>query len=189
MKLRFLGAAAAALVALAIGCGGSPTAPTSSNFRVMLTDTPFGDAKAVLITFSDVGVHASGGGWTTIPFGGGATSRTCDLKQLQTAQDVLGVATLPAGHYTQARVTVTRVALYFDYPATAGPCAPTLAAPSGRSVSVNVPSGQLILNREFDVTSGNTASMVLDFNGDQSIIQTGNGTYQISPVITVVSVR
>jgi hypothetical protein len=192
MKARlFWAGAAAALVALAIGCGGSPTSATQNgNFRVMLTDTPFSDAKAVLVTFSDVSMHASGGGWTTVPFSGGGSSRTCDLKQLQNhAQDVLGVGTLPAGHYTQVRVTVTRAALYFDTSAPAPACAPSIAAPSGRSVTLNVPSGQIILNREFDVVATNTGTMVLDFNGDQSINQLGNGLYQIAPVIAVVSVQ
>ncbi len=191
MRCRFFRAGAAAvLLALAIACGGSPTSATlSGNFRVMLTDSPFSDAKAVLVTFSEVSVHASGGGWTTIPFGGGAASRTCDLKQLQGPQDVLGTGTLPAGHYTQVRLTVTSATIYFDTAAPAGACAATIGAPGGRNATLNIPSGQVILNREFDISGSNTATMVLDFNGDQSINQTGNGTYQMSPVISVVSVQ
>lgn len=191
MKRHLLWAGtAAALLAVAIACGSSPTGSTSGNFKVMLKDTPFGEAKAVLVTFSEISVHASGGAWTTIPFSDNATSRTCDLKQLQTTQDILGVATLPAGHYTQVRVTVTAVTIYFDNAANAPACAATIAAPNGRSSSVNVPSGQLILPpRDFDITSGNTATMTLDFDGDKSITQTGNGTYIITPVITVSSVQ
>src|SRR5262249_26450761 len=34
------------------------------------------------VTFSEVNVHSSGGGWITVPFAGGASSRTCDLKKL-----------------------------------------------------------------------------------------------------------
>jgi hypothetical protein len=191
MRFRFFWASAAAgLLALTIACGGSPTSATGNgNFQVLLKDTPFSDAKAVLVTFSEVSVHASGGGWTTVPFSGGATSRTCDLKQLQGAQDVLGIGTLPAGHYTQVRVTVTSAALYFDNAAPVGACAAAIAAPAGRSASLNIPSGQVILNREFDLSATNTATMVLDFNGDQSINQTGNGSYQMSPVISIVSVQ
>lgn len=188
MKWRVLGGAAvAALLAISIACGSSPTSPSGSgSFSVYLKDTPFSDAGAVLVTFSEVSVHASGGGWTTIPFANNATSRTCDLKQLQTAQDVLGTTTLAPGHYTEARITVTNVSLYSGA-SSGGPCNSTVTA-SGLIASVNVPSGQFILNRPFDVTANTTMKMLLDFDGNSSITKLGNGNYQISPVITVVSV-
>jgi hypothetical protein len=34
-----------------------------------------------------------------------------------------------------------------------------------------------------------TTTMLLDFNGDQSVRQTGNGQYMMTPVIAVVSVQ
>jgi len=191
MKFRLLWASAVAvLVALAVGCGGSPTSATQTgSLSVMLKDGPFGDAKALLVTFSEVSAHSSGGGWTTLPFSGGATTRTCDLKQLRNAQDVLGTGPLPAGHYTQVRLTVTSAVLYFDNPATSGPCATSITAPAGRSASIDIPPGKIILNREFDISTGNAAIMLLDFDGDKSISQTGNDSYKMSPVITVVSVQ
>jgi len=191
MRFRFLSASvAAALLALAIACGGSPTSATQSgSLSIMLKDSPFSDARAVLITFSEISVHSSGGGWTTLAFSGGATSRTCDLKQLTSAQDVLGTGPLPAGHYTQVRVTVTSAVLYFDNPATIGPCAATIATPAGRSASIDIPPAQIVLNREFDLPVNATTSILLDFDGDKSIIQTGNGTYKMSPVISIVTVH
>ncbi|PYR51863.1 MAG: hypothetical protein DMF89_04455 [Acidobacteria bacterium] len=54
---------------------------------------------------------------------------------------------------------------------------------------VNISSGDLRLNREFDVTSNTTTTMLLDFDGDQSVKTTGNGTYMMTPVISVVSVQ
>lgn len=191
MKSRFVRAGATALtLAAAIACGSSPTSATQNGaVRVMLKDTPFSDARAVLITFSEVSFHASGGGWTTLPFASGATSRTCNLKQLTNAQDVLGTGPLPAGHYTQIRLTVSSATLYFDNAAAAGACAATIAAPAGRSASLDVAPGEVILNREFDVANGNTATIVIDFNGDLSISQTGNGSYKMAPVISIVSVQ
>ncbi len=189
MKVRVLGAVAvAALLAISIACGSSPTSPSQGgSFSVYLKDTPFSDAGAVLVTFSDVSVHASGGAWQSVSFAGGATSRICDLKQLQTAQDVLGTTTLAPGHYTEARVTVTNVSLYSGT-SSGGPCGSSVTA-SGLIASVNVPSGQFILNHPFDVTANTTMKMLLDFDGNNSIKQLGNGNYQISPVITVVSVQ
>ncbi len=185
MKSRFLCASvAAALIAMAIGCGGPTNATPSGNFRVMLKDTPFGDAKAVLVTFSDVSVHASGGAWTTVL----TTPRTCDLKQLQNAQDVLGATTLTAGHYTQVRLTVSSAALYWQNAAPAGACAASITV-GGDYSTIEVPPGQLILNRPFDVGSAGTITMLIDFDGDKSINQTGNGAYMMQPVISVVSVQ
>jgi hypothetical protein len=86
--------AATVICALGVsGCGGnSPSGPSgpSGSFNLMLKDTPFQDAKSVLVTFSEVTAHRdSDVDFTPVPFAAGATTRTCDLKKLETAQDVL----------------------------------------------------------------------------------------------------
>jgi hypothetical protein len=157
-----------------------------------LTDSPFSDAKSLLVTFSEVDAHistATDGAWTKLPFAGGATSRTCDLKKLQGAQDVLGTGPLATGHYTMVRLVVSSAAIYFDNAAAGTACAATIAVPAGRTAPVDIPSGEVKLNREFDVASSTTTTMLLDFNGDQSVRQTGNGSYMMSPVIAVMSVQ
>jgi hypothetical protein len=173
-------------------CGSSsPSSPSSagSTLNVMIKDSPYSDAKALLVTFSEVSAHVSGaGGFTVLPFSGGGTSRTCDLKKLTTAQDVLGTGTLAAGHYTQIRLVVTSAVLYFDNPSSGAACAPTIAAPAGKSANVTVNSGDIKLNREFDVTSSGATTILVDFDGDGSVRQEGNGSYSMSPVIAVVSV-
>lgn len=199
---------------LSAGCGSATSATESgssnpvspspaggtSSLAVMLKDSPFSDAKALLVTFSEVNVHASGAGWVTVPFAGSASSRTCDLKKLQTAQDILGVGSLPAGHYTQLRLVVSSAALYFDDASSGGPCAPTIAAPAGTAAPVEVPSGELKLNREFELASGGTTTILLDFDGDRSVKLTGGGggngrgrgnggRYIMTPVIGIVSVQ
>ena len=173
-----------------LACGDSPTEPsgTSSNFRLMLTDGPFTDARAVLITFADISIHRSGeGGFTSLPLDGG--QRTCDLKRLQGAQDLLSLGTLTAGHYTQVRLDVTRAVIYFDNASAGSACAPTIAPPAGRSANVDIPSGTLRLNREFDVPAAGLTTMLLDLDGDRSIHLTGNGRYMMNPVISIVSVQ
>ena len=88
-------------VVLALGCsacgqsssdnnGTSPISPTpapsnTSTLTVSLKDSPFSDAKALLVTFSTVTAHRTGGDSSTLPFSGAASSRTCDLKKLTTA--------------------------------------------------------------------------------------------------------
>lgn len=172
----------------ASSCGGYSSSGPSGNVVVMLRDSPFSDARAVLVTFSEVSVHRSGeGGFTTIPLADGASSRTCDLKKLVGAQDVLGTGSLDPGHYTQIRLTVTSGAVYFDAASSGPACAATIAPPAGQSAPVEVSSGEVKLNREFDVSAAAT-TITLDFDGDRSIIREGNGRYRMTPVIAVVSV-
>ena len=192
--MRVSAFALAAGCALALACGGSSTSPSgqTGTLRMMLTDSPFSDAKSLLVTFSEVNAHRSGtadSAWEKLPFAGGATSRTCDLKKLQAAQDVLGTGPLAAGHYTQVRLVVSSAAIYFDNAATGDACAATIAAPAGRTASVTIPSGEVKLNREFDVSSTATTTMLLDFDGDKSVHETGGGRYMMAPVIGVVSVQ
>lgn len=172
----------------------SPTSPTpapsnTSTLTVSLKDSPFSDAKALLVTFSAVTAHRTGSDFSTLPFSSGVSSRTCDLKKLTTATDVLGTGALPTGHYTMLRLVVSSAAIYFDNPASGAACAPAIAAPAGRSASVNIPSGEVRLNREFDLTASDARMILLDFDGDQSVRQTGNGRYMMTPVIAIVSVQ
>ena len=187
--MRWTGLAVVATLGLLVGCGGDDlTGVGRGNLSIRITDGPFADAKAVLVAFSEVQVHRSGGGWEVVPFVGGSTSRTCDLKKLQGAQDVLGVGALPEGHYTQIRLVVSAAALYFENAASGAACAASIAAPGGRSAALEIPSGEVKLNREFDVPASGATTITLDFDGDQSIHETGNGRYRMNPVIAVVGV-
>jgi len=144
-----------------------------------------------LVTFSEVSVHsADTGAWTTLAFTGGATSRTCDLKQLQAGgTDLLGTTPLTVGwKYTQIRLTVVSALLYPSSKPLGTPCVSGFTPPAGGN-SVDVPSGEVKLNREFDVSTANAMTITLDFDGDQSIRETGNGRFMMQPVITVVSVQ
>ena len=210
---RLHAAAAVSLIVGTLACGGgqtatSPTSPSGGNassgvngsangtatLAIHLTDSPFSDAMAFLITFSEVSVHsADTGAWTTL-----TTNRTCDLKQLQAGgTDLLGATPFTVGgKYTQIRLMVSDATLYFEKPWSVGPCVSgTITPPEGASAPVKIPSGEVKLNQEFTVGAG-TTSIVLDFDGDQSVHQTGSGNgndhghpgYIMSPVIRVVSV-
>ena len=182
----------------AIACSGSPTSPSQSgNFRVMITDTPFEDATALHVTFTEVQAHRAdaAGGWITVPFAGtpAATTRTCNLKKLEGPFDVLGVASLDAGQYTQLRLVVASATIYFGGTATGeAACAATLAAPAGTGVTteaLEIPSGEVKLIHPFEIMSNGTTTLDLDFDGDQSVRQTGNGRYRMTPVMKVLGVK
>ena len=174
-------------------CGGDSVVSPSGSGRLslMIKDTPYSDARALLVTFSEVTAHRDGeGGFTRLPFGDTtATSRTCDLKKLVDRQDLLGVGTLPAGHYTQVRLVVSSATLYFDNASEGPPCATTIAAPAGRSAGVEIPSGEVKLNRQFEVGESGATSMLIDFDGDRSVTETGNGRFRMTPVIGIVRKR
>ncbi len=120
--------------------------------------------------------------------------RTCDLAQLENGVSAgLVDAELPAGDYTQLRLTVVAATLYFGGPGD-GPCGATLAAP-GPAAPVEIPSGEIKLNRPFSLADGGLTSILLDFDGDRSVKEMGNnggpleeGRYRMTPVIGVVSV-
>lgn len=217
------------VVALAVGCDKSTvTSPTSSPsansnpasvptpgagstgsggsgmLSVVIKDSPFTEAKAVLVTLSEVSVHMSGTGtsdgeWVKLDFAGDSTPTelTCDLKRLEKAEDLLAKDSLTAGHYTQLRLTVSDAKLYKNLES-AGTVAcavepkdfePTSSTPVTRGEEpVVVPSGTLKLNREFCVPASGETTITLDFDGDKSIHQTGNGKYMMTPVVGVVKV-
>jgi hypothetical protein len=188
--------AVVAAVGVAMACGGdSVTSPSGSGrLSLMIKDSPYSDAKALLVTFSEVTAHRDAeGGFSRIPFGDisdpAATSRTCDLKKLVDAQDVLGVGTLPEGHYTQVRLVVSSAALYFENPSTGPACATTMPVPAGRSAVLEIPSGEVRLNRPFDVAATGATTMLIDFDGERSVNELGNGRFRMTPVIGVVSVN
>ena len=184
-----------ALGVVSFGCSGdSPSGPsgTSGTLSLRITDSPFTDAKAVLVTFSEVTAHRSEESWSKVPFAdSAATSRTCDLKRLEgSAQDLLGSGPLAAGQYTMVRLVVQSATIYFDNPSTsATPCASSITSPQGRSASVTIASGEVKLNRGFTLAADTATTILLDFDGDRSIQETGNGRFTMSPVIGILSVQ
>jgi hypothetical protein len=187
-------AVALSAAATTFACGATTDAPASpsrlgATLNLMIKDSPFSDARSLLVTFSEVTAHRTEQAWTTLPFAGGATSRTCDLKKLTDAQDVLGTGPLAAGQYTQVRLVVSRAALYFDNAADGPPCAASIPEPAGRSAPIEIPSGEVKLIRPFQIGESGATTMLIDFDGDRSVRQTGSGRYMMTPVVTVVSVN
>jgi hypothetical protein len=85
------------------------------------------------------------------------------------------------------RLTIASAALYFDNASSGPACASSIAVPAGASAPLTIPSGVVRLNRQFDVNGEAHHSMLLDFDGEQSIRETGSGKFMMTPVITIVS--
>jgi len=194
--MRLTSVLAATALLMSVACGGSnPAGPSdgsgtggSGTFNLRITDSPYGSAKAVLVTFSEVAAHRNGD-WTRLPFPGGST-RTCDLKKLQNnAQDLLGGGAISPGTYTMVRLVVQSAKIYFDNSAQSGtPCAPSIAEPAGASSVLTIPSGEVRLNGSFGLTSSSPTTVLLDFDGESSIHQNGSN-YTMQPVIRIVSIQ
>jgi hypothetical protein len=54
---------------------------------------------------------------------------------------------------------------------------------------VRIPSGEVKLNRGFQLTSEAVTTMLIDFDGDRSIHETGNGGFMMNPVIGIARVN
>ena len=130
-----------ALAITTLACSDSPSSPSLSggNFNLRLRDSPFTDAKSVLVTFASVRAHRSDSDWTAVPFIDAATTRTCDLKKLETSEDILGAAALPEGHYTQVRLVVQSAVIYFDNASTGAACASSSRACCARAPGSHSP--------------------------------------------------
>ena len=178
----------------------SATSPGTGTLRVMLKDAP-AKASAVLVTFSDVSAHRSGGlggdtgEWTSLL---SETSITCDLTKLKNNAQLLGIGNVTQGHYTQIRLILPEVVMYqggtpseSSSACVAGTVenAGTLVpiGSTGGPWQVTVPSGDIKLNHQFDLSTGTTVTITLDFDGDRSIHQTASDTFVMSPVISVDS--
>lgn len=179
------------VVLLASACSGpsNPSGQTGS-LTVNLKDGPYADAMAMLVTFSTVSAHHAEAEWQPLTFAGSATSLTCDLKKLVNVFDLLGEGQLLAGHYTQLRLVVQSAALYSSpTPATDPACAATMTAPDGLIGNVEIPSGEVRLNRQFTIPEGGATRILLDFDGERSVTALGDGRYRMTPVITILSVE
>jgi len=145
-----------------------------------ITDAP-GDLNITRanVTISQVKVHLSAGagdnlenetnataGWYTVV----NVSQTFDLIALQNVTDILGSTNLSAGWYTQIRLYVEQAVLTID----------------GIEHDCKIPSNTIKLITLFNVSANKTTTLILDFDVQESIHETGNGKYMFKPTIKVI---
>jgi hypothetical protein len=178
MRSLLLVLALAALPALALsGCGSKPSGVPFGTVQLRLTDAP-GDIQSLHLVITEVSVHRSGGGdddagdagWEVVE----DEPLTVDLMTLRNGVfTTLGVALVPAGHYTQIRLKLGGGSdVVVD-----GVTHP-LVVPSG------LQSG-LKLIHPFTVPPEGFVDLLLDFDGQRSIVLTGAGTWMLKPTVKV----
>jgi len=107
------------------------------------------------------------GEWKTIVEG----PVTYDLVQLQDVYQYLGETSLEPGIYTQIRLTVESALVTID----------------GVEHSLEIPSGNIKMVKSFVIEEGKTTTLILDFDAQQSVHETGAGKYIMKPTIKVFS--
>ena len=145
------------------------------DIKIYLVDSP-SSYDAVNIVVTEVSVHIassdSNSGWTVI----NSTTRTINLLNLTNGNfDILGTSRLDVGRYTQIRLMIgTGSNVVVD----------------GEVHPLDIPSGTqsgLKLNHQFDIEADVLYELTLDFDASRSIHVTGNGQYQLRPVIRVIA--
>lgn len=157
------------------GCSKSTKTASEGALRVYLADSPAG-FDAVNVVVSQVSVHVAdedtASGWTVIC----DTTQTFDLLQLRNGAMVLFADhPLDPGHYTQIRLKITDG---------------SNVVVEGEPHDLDIPSGfqsGVKINHQFQIQEDVTYELLLDFDAEKSIIEKGNGQYQMKPVIRAIA--
>ncbi len=168
-----LALAVAAGVILACGGGSDNPSPSQGTVTANVTDAkptlPAGNVESVSITFNEVSVHKSGGGWMTLQTA--QQPYTIDLYQFNNGQktQIVPPVRIDSGKYTQVRIGVVSGNIKI----------------SGQEYPLEIPSSNLRTDKnfEFDVPKDGAVDLTVDFDLSQSIVATGVGTYQLKPVL------
>ena len=180
--------AALAMVVLLVGGYPAPeTAQAKGTLQIMVTDAPpEEEVTSIMVTVESVEVHKAAAqqeqqqsatnsttnstdekaGW--LPLDILAGNETFDLLQIQGIEEVLAVAELEAGNYTQIRMTISNVQVRLG---------------DGDLQDVILPSGKLKFIHPFDIVGGQTTALLFDFDAEKSVNVTGSGQIIVKPVV------
>ncbi len=170
-RITFLLALVAALFTLP-ACNKDDSNARTAPFQLRLTDSP-GNYDEVNIDVLSARVHIDGGiGWVSLATNAGIY----DLLQLTNGTDTLiANADLPYGTISQVRLLLGPNST-IKVNGVVHPLATPSAQQSGLKINVHQ---ELLQNI--------TYTILLDFDVAQSIVEHGNGTYSLKPVIRAIA--
>ena len=140
--------------------------------QIFVTDPPPPDVDHVWVEVDNIEVHRAAGSdsrWITIV----DEPVRFDLVAIVGIQEFIGSKEIEAGFYTQLRMNVTRATVIVGE----------------EEHDAFVPNGSLKFVRPFQVKDGEITGLLLDFDGDRSIIVTGTGWYILKPVVMLLVPR
>ncbi|MEF2249455.1 DUF4382 domain-containing protein [Ralstonia solanacearum] len=165
------------------GGGDNGGGAGTGTLHVSMADAPACGFDHVYITVSKVRVHMSAQasdtdtGWTDVAL---AAPQRVDLLSLTNGVlSDLGQSALPAGQYQQVRLVLV---------ANQGNTLANSVVPTGGTEqALDTPSATqsgIKIIQPFTVQPNTLVDLVLDFNACRSIVQRGNGTYSLKPVVS-----
>ena len=146
----------------------------SGSLILQITDAP-GDLNIseALVTISNIEVHRAVGGnnnttaeWEIIV----EEPQTFDLIEIRNVKEFLGSKNLSTGVYTQIRLHVDEASAIID----------------DVQYELEIPSNTIKLVKGFQIDTGETITLTLDFDVNESIHKTGNDRYIFQPTIVVI---
>jgi hypothetical protein len=151
----------------------------TSKMEVRLTDAP-GDYQKVLIDIRSVQIHTDAGandnsaGWTAL---GNIKPGIYNLLDFSNGKDtLLAASNLPVGTVSQIRLVLGENN--------------SLVLKDGTTKSLKTPSGQtsgLKVQIHAELKEDVTYVVLLDFDAAKSIVEKGNGSYSLKPVIRAIT--
>lgn len=149
---------------------GSGSPYSTANYQIRMTDTP-GNYQAVNIDLKAVAVTGKNGGEVFLNVNAGMYNL---LDYSNGTDTLIAFGNIDAGTVSQIRLIL-------------GPNSYVVV--KGDTFPLNTPSAEqsgLKLQVHHDIQAGVKYLVLLDFDANQSIIQTGNGSYKLKPVIRCV---
>ncbi|MGN8139120.1 DUF4382 domain-containing protein [Paraburkholderia sp. 22099] len=174
-----------AIPVMLAGCGGGDggSGGAAGTLHVAMTDSPSCGFDHVYVTVSKVRVNMnaqagdSDAGWSDVTL---ASPQKIDLLSLTNGVLAdLGQTALPAGQYQQIRLVLAQN----QGNTLANSVVPTGGAEQALATPSAAQSGYKII-RPFTVQPNTLVDLVLDFNACKSVVQKGNGSYSLKPVVT-----
>lgn len=147
----------------------------NTKIEVWLTDAP-GDFQEVNIDLKAIEIHSSetdnGSGWKALEVNQG----TYDLLELTNGREtLLGGLELPGGKISQIRLK-----LGDNNTVKVKDVVHALNTPSAQQSGLKLQVHEVLME-------GITYKILLDFDAAKSVVQTGNGTYSLKPVIRAIT--
>jgi hypothetical protein len=175
------------LMITACGGGGGGGSNPSGEVTMSITDAKpllsegADEATNLWVTFTEVLVHKSGGGWISLPLTGDLPSDTIDLLQFidGNTTEIVPPVLLEYGKYTQIRLVIESATIRFNND-------------DNKKYPVEIPPQHLKTDKNFifDVDQPAAADIVIDFDLSKSLVVTddGSGTlsYKLKPVLHIV---
>jgi len=151
------------------GCLSTET----GTLTLKITDAPADmNISEALVTISYVEVHIAAGGnnstaeWVTVI----NESQQFDLIELENVTDILATRDLEVGIYTQIRLHIAEALVTID----------------DVQYNLEIPSKTVKLVNQFIIEPDETTTLILDFDIQESVHQTGSDKYILQPTIQVI---